>query len=186
LSIIILFSSLIPVIFVGFNQTKLVWECERYPECDSIGSDTLHIPRNPLGLNQYIIKVIAHQPENSLYWIGNITFTHQETAETYFFRYVIGGSSTYFSDTAQEVWIVTSGAYDISWENTGDPLYFHYNYEFSLAGLGYPNDKNIFILTIVIFIFCGHIALYVWGTGFFKYKYRATKPTSKASREEEM
>ena len=113
-------SSIIPVIFVGLNQTKLLWKCEGYPECDSIGFDTVYIPPNPLGDNKYIIIVLASIHDDFLYWRGNITFTHQETAETYFFEYLLGGSSTYWGDIDQEVWIMPSGSYLISWENSDD------------------------------------------------------------------
>jgi hypothetical protein len=130
----------------------------------------VYVPPNPLGNNKYIIVVLAMISDEFLYWRGNITFTHEQTAETYFFEYLLGGSSTNWSDTDQEVWMMPTGRYLISWENSHELLTVPLNYEFSSAGLGYPYDFSILILTILILACFGAVAIYIWVKGYLKYK----------------
>jgi hypothetical protein len=51
LGIIFLIIGFTPVIFVGSNQTKLIWNCGRIPICDADGNDSIYVPSNPLKLS---------------------------------------------------------------------------------------------------------------------------------------
>lgn len=154
------------LIFVISVRSNLVWKYHRHSEKG--GEATIIIPpTNFLLGNKYDVRVSAYFAYTSMAdTVGNLSFEHLETGETFFFQYILKGESMYM-ETVREVkqWTMPPGEYNVKWNNSNT----NYNYEiishgfFSNPAYGvYPYDgENLALFLSLIITFF----LFVLGIG---------------------
>ena len=104
------------------------------------GNLSFRLEDNPFFTEYHI--VVSCSNFDGEFAIGNITFNHISSDQSFFFDYILYHSSNFYKF---EIWILPIGLYDINWKhNNGTPLY-----RFNGISFLYPYDNSLVIASLV-------------------------------------
>lgn len=120
IGVVILIVAIGQFIFFYSVQSRAIWRSSRQFSGSNgfTDTDSFNVPPNLLGGNRYVIQASGYfRYIGDRDW-GDITFTHVETHQQFFFAYHIGEGPFIGEDSDSQIWVLPSGLYDITWSST--------------------------------------------------------------------
>lgn len=107
-------------IFFFSLQSRIIWRSSAQYSGSFLYTDTdsFNVPPNIFGYNRYAIQASGYFAiAGAIEW-GNITFTHVDTNQNFFFEYQLGEGNIIGEDSETQIWVLPSGLYNIIWYST--------------------------------------------------------------------
>jgi hypothetical protein len=143
--VVVLIVAIGQLVFLFSFQSRVIWRYSGEWSGSSPwgGELTFNVPPNPLFSNEYAIQASGTFVYVGGYEAGNITFFHLASNQSFFFEYSLGDGLYIGTESEEQIWILPSGMYNITWSNSDQ----HPHYKLIAASFLYPLDELVVMVS---------------------------------------